>query len=79
MGRDEILGATLVGHDAGEQIAPLCLAMSNGLGLGAFTKTMLPYPTRAEYLRRLADEYNRTRLTPAARRLMQSWFRYAAR
>ena len=25
---------------------------------------MLPYPTRGEYLRRLADAYNRTRLTP---------------
>ena len=78
-GKDVILGATLVGHDAGEQIAPLCVAMANGLGLGALGKAVLPYPTRAEYLRRLADEYNRTRLTSAARGLMKFWFRYAAR
>ena len=78
-GKDTILGATLVGHDAGEQIAPLCLAMANGLGLGALGKAVLPYPTRAEYLRRLADQYNRTRLTPAAQGLMKSWFRFAAR
>ena len=78
-GKDAILGATLVGHDAGEQIAPLCLAMANGLGLGALGKAVLPYPTRAEYLRRLADQYNRTRLTPAAQGLMKSWFRFAAR
>lgn len=78
-GRDTILGATLVGHDAGEQIAPLCLAMSNGLGLGAISKAVLPYPTRAEYLRRLADQYNRTRLTPLAQTLMKTWFRYAGR
>ena len=56
-GSDTILGATIVGHDAGEQIAPLCLAMANGLGLGAAGKAVLPYPTRAEYLRRLADQY----------------------
>lgn len=78
-GSDTILGATIVGHDAGEQIAPLCLAMANGLGLGAAGKAVLPYPTRAEYLRRLADRYARTRLTPRAARLLKSWFRYAAR
>ena len=78
-GRDAILGATIVGHDAGEQIAPLCLAMPNGLGLGALGKAVLPYPTRSEYLRRLADEYNRTRLTLAARALMKTWFQYAGR
>lgn len=74
-GRDTILGATIVGHDAGEQIAPLCLAMANGLGLGALGKAVLPYPTRSEYLRRLADQYARTRLTPRAAGLLKSWFR----
>ena len=77
-GRDTILGATIVGHDAGEQIAPLCLAMSNGLGLGALGKAVLPYPTRAEYLRRLADQYNRTRLTGRVRGFMKAWFRTIA-
>ena len=77
-GSGAILGATIVGHDAGEQIAPLCLAMSNGLGLGALGKAVLPYPTRAEYLRRLADQYSRTRLTSRVRRFMQAWFRLAA-
>ena len=78
-GSDRILGATVVGHDAGEQIAPLCVAMANGLGLGAVGKAVLPYPTRAEYLRRLADRYARTRMTPRAASLLKSWFRYAAR
>ena len=72
---DKILGATIVAHDAGEQIAPLCLAMANGLGLGALGKSVLPYPTRAEYLRRLADQYARTRLTPRAAGLLKFWFR----
>ncbi len=63
-GSDKILGATIVGHDAGEQIAPICLLMSNGLGLSAAGKTMFSYPTRSEYLKRLADAYNRSRFTP---------------
>ena len=75
-GRDDILGASAVAHDAGEQIAVICVAMANGLGLGALGKAILPYPTRGEYLRRLADTYNRTRLTPLAKRLMKMWFRW---
>ena len=77
-GGDEILGATIVGHDAGEQIAGLCIAMSHDIGLGGLGKVVLPYPTRAEYLRRLADSYNRTRLTPRTKRIMSHWFRWSA-
>lgn len=77
--RDRILGGTIVGEDAGEQIAGLCLAMNNGLGLSRLGKTMLPYPTRGEYMKHLADAYNRTRLTPLAQALMNFWLRYAAR
>ena len=78
-GRDTILAGTIVGEDAGEQIAGLCLAMNNGLGLSRLGKTMLPYPTRSEYMKHLADAYNRTRLTPFAKTLMNVWLRYAAR
>lgn len=78
-GRDRILGGTIVGEGAGELMAGLCVAMNNGLGLGRLGKTMLPYPTRGEYMKRLADEYNRTRLTPFAQSLMNTWLRYAAR
>lgn len=77
-GSDQILGATVVGHDGGEQIAPLCLAMNNKIGLGSIAGTVLPYPTRAEYIRRLADQYNKTRLTPTVSRMMHKWFRWTA-
>ena len=73
-GRDRIVGATLVGKDAGEQLAPLLVLMNNGLGLNAIGRTILPYPTRSEYLRRLADAYNRRRLTPAVAKLFRWWF-----
>jgi pyruvate/2-oxoglutarate dehydrogenase complex dihydrolipoamide dehydrogenase (E3) component len=68
-----ILGATIVGKDAGEQLAPLLVLMQNGLGLGALGSVVLPYPTRAEYLRRLADAWARTRLTPFAARVLRWW------
>jgi len=77
-GSDKILGASIVGHDAGEQLSPICLMMSNGLGLGAAAKTMLPYPTRSEYVKRLGDAYNRTRFTPFAQRVTKKWFEFRA-
>ena len=75
-GGSRILGATIVGRDAGEQIASVCQAMANGLGVDGFGKAVLPYPTRAETLRRVADQYNRRRLTPTAQRLFGTWFRW---
>jgi pyruvate/2-oxoglutarate dehydrogenase complex dihydrolipoamide dehydrogenase (E3) component len=77
-GGDKILAATIVGRDAGEQIAAICIAMSNGLGLGRLAKTILPYPTRAEFLRRLADTYNRGRLTPTIARAISAWFKWTS-
>ena len=75
-GKSEILGATIVGHDAGEQIAPVCVAMANGQGIEAFGKTLLPYPTRAETLKRIADQYSRGRLTPTVKSLFDTFFRW---
>lgn len=75
-GKPEILGATIVGRDAGEQIAAIVLALGNGLGIDALGRGVLPYPTRAEFLRRCADDYNRKRLTPLTRRLLGAWFRW---
>jgi pyruvate/2-oxoglutarate dehydrogenase complex dihydrolipoamide dehydrogenase (E3) component len=77
-GKDKILGGTIVGRDAGEQIAGICIAMSQGIGLGQFASTVLPYPTRAEYLRRLADAYNRGRLTPLVKSAFGKWFEWTA-
>lgn len=74
-GKDRIAGACIVAPDAGELIAPLCLMMSNGLSLSAAGKTILPYPTRSEFLKRLADAYNRTRVTPLVSRVFATWLK----
>lgn len=72
-GTDRILGATVVGRDAGELLAPLVVLMTLGRGLGALGSLVLPYPTRSEYLRRLVDAWNRTRLTPRTAGLLRWW------
>ena len=77
-GGDKILGATILARDAGEQITPICIAMANSLGLKEIGKATIPYPTRGEYVKRLADTYNRTRITPAANRLIKTWFRFTS-
>lgn len=77
-GSDRIVGATLVGPHAGELVSHLTLAITAGLGLGRVAATVFPYPTHAEALKRVADAYNRTRLTPRVARLMARWFAWRA-
>ena len=75
-GSDRLLGATIVGRDAGEQLAPLLVMMNAKLGFGSLGSLVLPYPTRSEYLRRLADAWNRQRLTPRTAALLAGWLRW---
>lgn len=75
-GSDRIMGATIVARHAGEMIGELCLAMTNGLGLSALGRTIHPYPTQAEAMRRVADAYNRTRLTPNVKGLIRRWIEF---
>lgn len=72
-GTDKILGATIVARHAGEMINEFSLAITNNLGISAIGKTIHPYPTQAEVIKRLADAYNRTRLTPFVKNLLAGW------
>ncbi len=72
-GSDKILGATIVARHAGEMISELSLAMTTGSGLSSIAKTIHPYPTQAEAVKKLADAYNRTRLTPFVKKLLSAW------
>lgn len=55
--RGGILGATIVGPEAGDLIAPWSLALSQGLNIRAMAGVVLPYPTRSEAGKRAAIEY----------------------
>lgn len=69
-GKDTIVGATIVGRNAGVMINEITVAMTNGIGLGGLAGVIHPYPTQAEAIKHIADMYSRTRLTPA----VQKWF-----
>ena len=73
-GRGTILGATIVAEHAGDLIAEVTMAMTNGLGLGAIGKTIHPYPTQGEVVRKVADAWRRQKLTSTARALFRLWF-----
>ncbi|MCI0492289.1 MAG: mercuric reductase, partial [Planctomycetes bacterium] len=72
-GTDRIVGATIVAGHAGDLISEITLAMTHGLGLKKIGSTIHPYPTQAEAIRKLGDQFNRTRLTPFVKSLFQQW------
>jgi pyruvate/2-oxoglutarate dehydrogenase complex dihydrolipoamide dehydrogenase (E3) component len=72
-GTDRILGATVVARHAGEMISELTLAMVGRLGLKTVAGTIHPYPTQAEAIKKVADAYNRARLTPFVKWLSAKW------
>jgi pyruvate/2-oxoglutarate dehydrogenase complex dihydrolipoamide dehydrogenase (E3) component len=78
-GSDEIVGATIVGRHAGESISLVTLAIEAGIGLAELATVVHPYPTRAQSLGAIADQYQRTRLTPRNRRLLERWMKWRRR
>jgi pyruvate/2-oxoglutarate dehydrogenase complex dihydrolipoamide dehydrogenase (E3) component len=75
-GGDRILGATVVAEHAGEMIATLGLAVTHGIGLGRIAATVFPYPTQSEALKKAADAWRRTKLTPGVKRLLRLWLAF---
>ena len=72
-GHDRILGATIVAKHAGEMINELTLAITHKIGLGKISSVIHPYPTQAEAIHKVADAYNRTRLTPRVKSVSKKW------
>lgn len=72
-GTDTLVGATIVARHAGDLISEITLAMTHGLGLKQIGSTIHPYPTQAEAIRKLGDQYSRTRLTPFVKGLFSKW------
>lgn len=63
-GSDKILGATIVARHAGEMISEVTTAMVHNIGLSKLSSVIHPYPTQAEAIKKAADAYRRTLLTP---------------
>jgi len=75
-GSDKILGATIVGANAGDMIGEISLAMTHGIGLGKIATAIHPYPTQGEAIRKVGDLYNKTRLTPFVKNLIGRWLKF---
>ncbi len=69
-GSDQILGATIVASHAGEMISEITLAIVGKVGLNTLSTTIHPYPTQAEAIKKAADAYRRTLLTPNSKKLL---------
>lgn len=69
-GTGQILGATIVAEHAGDYISEISVAMKAGVGLGTIANAIHPYPTQAEAIRKIGDQYNRTRLTSTSERAL---------
>lgn len=63
MPKGTILGATIVGHRAGEAITELALAMDHGLSVSDVARTIHPYPTYGSGVQLLLSELAVDRLT----------------
>ncbi len=70
-GSDQILGATIVARHAGEMISEITLAIVTKQGLNALSGVIHPYPTQAEAIKKAADAYRRTLLTPRTQTLLK--------
>ena len=69
-GTDTIVGATIVAENAGDMISELTVAITGGLGLSKIGSAIHPYPTQAEAIRKLGDQFNRTKLTPLSKKML---------
>jgi pyruvate/2-oxoglutarate dehydrogenase complex dihydrolipoamide dehydrogenase (E3) component len=70
--RGRVLGADVLGRDAGELIAPYAIAVAEGLSVKSLINTILPYPTRSEAARRAAIAFYAPKLdSPLLRRVVR--------
>jgi len=73
--RGHILGATLVGPEAGESVALWALAIGQKLDIGAMAGLPAPYPSYAEVGKRAAMTYFMRGLTSSRVRRIIGWLR----
>lgn len=69
-GCDRILGATIVATHGGEIISEITAAMVNGIGLNGLSKVIHSYPTQADVVKKVADSYRRTLLSPNTKKFL---------
>jgi pyruvate/2-oxoglutarate dehydrogenase complex dihydrolipoamide dehydrogenase (E3) component len=71
-GTGQVVGATIVASHAGEMIGEVSLLLTAGIPLSKLAATIHAYPTQVEVLKRIADQYQRLRLTPLVARVLRT-------
>jgi len=70
--KGKILGATIVGAEAGELILPWVLAIQNNLKIAAMASVVVPYPTRNDISKRVAGSFfTKTLYSPKMKRVVR--------
>jgi len=75
-GKDKILGATIVGHHAGEIIVEYVTAMKHGLGLNKILSTIHIYPTLTETNKFVAGNWKRNHVPEKVMALLPRFHRW---
>ena len=75
-GKDQILGATIVGYHAGELISEFVFAMTHGMGLGKISAVTHIYPTLNEANKFAANAWRTARLPQKYMPLLEKYFRW---
>ncbi|MFZ4628295.1 MAG: mercuric reductase [Blastocatellia bacterium] len=75
----KIVGASIAARHAGDLLATIAVAMTGGLSIKSLAKTIFPYPTQAEAIRRIADQYSLAQWGPRQRRLLRRWLAWQRR
>jgi pyruvate/2-oxoglutarate dehydrogenase complex dihydrolipoamide dehydrogenase (E3) component len=75
-GGDRILGATIIGQNAGEILAEVTFAMKHKMGLRKILQTIHPYPTWAEANKYASGQFGLARKPEALLKWAERWFRW---
>jgi pyruvate/2-oxoglutarate dehydrogenase complex dihydrolipoamide dehydrogenase (E3) component len=75
--KSKLIGASVVGSQAGELINTISLAMAGGMKLSQITGMISPYPTRTEVVKRAASShFTDTIFGPKAKALSGFWTKF---
>lgn len=77
--KGRLLGGHVLAPAAGTIISEVAMAMRHGIGLREISALVHPYPTLSEGVRKAADLYVRSRLTPRTRGWLERYFSLARR
>lgn len=78
-GSDRILGATVIGENAGEILAEITFAMKHKMGLRKILATIHPYPTWSEATKYAAGRYGLSHKPEGLLKWAEHWFRWQRR